>query len=293
MKRILFALLRFSGLPVLFREAFQRRRVTILLFHDLVPDAAEKAFCYLGRKYRFIGLEDYLDALTAGDRTRIPKKALVITLDDGFKENYSLLPVIRKYKVPVTIFLCAGIVGTHRHFWFLHDSVHNRDYRARGLSNTERMRLVQQEGFDIEREYETRQALSREEIEEMKPDVRFQSHTMFHRNVLTSDEKDIVDGFRRSRELLYKDFDLDVTAVAYPCGDYDDRIVALARRTGYRAALTHDPGYNTLFTDPFRIKRIPAEDTFNRGEIAVRASGVWDFFRMLFKERTLFRNFFK
>jgi peptidoglycan/xylan/chitin deacetylase (PgdA/CDA1 family) len=293
MKRLLIAILRFSGLPVFFREAFQRRRVTILNFHDLAPESAEKAFKYLGRKYRLIGLDDYLEALLGGDGSKIPRKALIVTFDDGVKENYALLPLIREHKIPVTIFLCAGIVGTNRHFWFLHDSVHNRKDRPRELTNTERMRLVLQEGFDLEREYETRQALSREEIEDMKPFVRFQSHSMFHRNVLTSDEADVVEGFRLSKEMLEKDFGLKVTAMAYPCGDYDERVVALTREAGYRAALTHDPGFNTLRTDPFRIKRIPANDIFNRGEIAVRASGAWDFFRTLFSERSLFRNFFR
>ncbi|MCX6562347.1 MAG: polysaccharide deacetylase family protein [Candidatus Aminicenantes bacterium] len=293
MKRLLFAILRFSGLPVLFRETLQRRKVTILLFHDLTAESAEKAFSYLSRKYRLIGLDDFLEAIERKDESRIPRKALIITFDDGVKENYALLPLIREHKVPVTIFLCAGIVGTNRHFWFLHDSVHNRENRPKALSNTERLRLVLQEGFEFEREYETRQALSRQEIKEMKPLVRFESHSRFHPNVLTSDEANVAEAFRLSKKTLEEDFDLNITAIAYPCGDHSDRIVELAREAGYRAALTHDPGFNTIRTDPFRLKRIPANDSFNRGEIAVRASGVWDFFRMLFTERLLFRKFFE
>jgi len=293
MKKLLYTVLRFSGLPVLFREVLQRRKVTILLFHDLTTEAAEKAFAYLSRKYHLIGLDDFLDALATGDEAKIPPKALIITLDDGFKENYALLPLIRENKVPVTIFLCAGIVGTNRHFWFLHDSVHNRVDRPREVSNTERLRLVLQEGFDLEREYETRQALSRQEIEEMKPFVRFQSHSMFHPNVISSDERAVIDEFRLAKKVLEEDFRLEITSLAYLCGDYTERIVELTREAGYRAALTHDPGFNTVRTDPFRLKRIPANDSFDRGEIAVRASGVWDFFRTLFTERSLFRNFFK
>ena len=293
MKKLLYAALRFSGLPVLFREVLQRRKVTILLFHDLTGESAEKAFAYFNRKYHLIGLDDFLDALATGDESKIPQKALIITLDDGFKENYALLPLIREHKVPVTIFLCAGIIGTNRHFWFLHDSVHNRENRPKGLSNTERLRSIRQEGFDFEREYETRQALSRQEIEEMKPFVRFQSHAMFHPNVISSDERDVIDEFRLAKKTLEEDFRLEVTSLAYLCGDYTERIVELAREAGYRAALTHDPGFNTIRTDPFRLKRIPANDSFDRGEIAVRASGVWDFFRTLFTERSLFRKFFE
>ena len=43
---------------------------------------------------------------------------MVVTFDDGHIKNHSLLPVFKKYQVPVTIFLCSGIVDTGKHFWF-------------------------------------------------------------------------------------------------------------------------------------------------------------------------------
>ena len=35
MKKLVFKILRYSGLPFLFREIFQRNKITILLFHDI------------------------------------------------------------------------------------------------------------------------------------------------------------------------------------------------------------------------------------------------------------------
>ena len=59
-KAVFFKLLRCSGLPLLFREVVQRRRATILLFHDLSKETAAKAFDYLAAKYRLLDLQTFL-----------------------------------------------------------------------------------------------------------------------------------------------------------------------------------------------------------------------------------------
>ncbi len=46
MKKLIFKALRYSGLPFLFREIFQRNRVSILLFHDISKDTASQTFKY-------------------------------------------------------------------------------------------------------------------------------------------------------------------------------------------------------------------------------------------------------
>jgi glutamine amidotransferase len=62
MNNTIFKLLRYSGLPWLFREVVQRHKVTILMFHDLDAEKAAPAFTYLKKHYHVIGLQDYLKA---------------------------------------------------------------------------------------------------------------------------------------------------------------------------------------------------------------------------------------
>ena len=118
MNNRLFKLIRYTGLPFLFRELVQRNKVTILLFHDIEAEKAAQAFAFIKRHYNIIGLQDYLQAIASGKR--LPKKSVIITFDDGHASNYTLLPLIKKYQIPITIFLCSDIVGTRRHFWFKH-----------------------------------------------------------------------------------------------------------------------------------------------------------------------------
>ncbi len=111
MKRLIFQLMRLSAIPFLIRELIQRNRVTIIAYHALDPDTAEAHFGALQRRYNLISLRDYMEARSGGGSGRLPPKALVVTFDDGHRSNYRLKPVLERYKIPATFFLCSGIVG--------------------------------------------------------------------------------------------------------------------------------------------------------------------------------------
>src|SRR5205085_5110337 len=86
-------------------------------------------------------------------------------------------PVLERLGVPVTIFLCTGIVGTRRGFWFKHVE---RPAALKGLPDEERLERQRAEGFDEERELGESEGLTRAEIEQLKRLVDFQSHTVSH-----------------------------------------------------------------------------------------------------------------
>ena len=52
-----------------------------------------------------------------GDNT-LPKRAVAVTLDDGFLNNYTdAWPVLEQYGIPATIYLATGYIGTGRMMW--------------------------------------------------------------------------------------------------------------------------------------------------------------------------------
>lgn len=274
MSGLVYKALRWSGVAWLWREVVQRRRVTFLLFHDMEATVAERNFGYLKQHYNIIGLNDYLDAVH--NKKHLPNKAVVITFDDGHASNYTLLPIIKRMQIPVTIFLCSSIVGTHRHFWFRHSTeIKPQVETLKKKLNGQRLETLRQYGFAQEQEYDEIQALSKEQIEEMTPWVNFQSHTCFHPILPQSDYTTAENEIKDSKQQLEETFGLTINALSYPNGDYSERDIYLAQTAGYECGVTVDSGYNDMKTDLFRLKRFSVNDAKNATELMVKASGCY------------------
>lgn len=274
MNNCFFKIIRYTGLPLFFRELVQRHKVTILMFHDLSPEKATDAFSYLKKHYHLISLKDYLNAVQSGHH--LPKKAAVITIDDGHAGNYLLLPTIKKLQIPVSIFLCSGIVGTRRHFWFNHcEELYPERERLKRLPNHLRLEELKSYGFEQTREYADQQALSREQIEEMRPWVDFQAHTCFHPILSQCDDNTAQEEIALSKLHLERDFSLQINAFSYPNGDYMLRDIQFVKDAGFLCGITVDPGYNDLHTDLFRLKRLSVNEARTMDEFIVKVSGCY------------------
>lgn len=268
-----FRLLRASGAPIVARHVFQRRRVTILLYHDPDPRAFARHLAVLTRLYRVVSLRAFVDAHSRGRLGDLPANALVLTLDDGHRGNYELRTAIRELRVPITIFLCSGVVGSRRGFWFQH-TPHPQELKH--VPDEDRVAQLESAGFRQEEELPERESLSDDEIRELAGElVDFQSHTVTHPILPMCIDAKARDEIVRSRGDLMTRYELDVYALAFPNGDYSPRDVELAREAGYRCALTLDRGFNSSGTDPFHLRRISIDDTDGIDELIVKASGVW------------------
>ncbi len=274
MSNIIYKALRYSGAAWLWRETVQRGKVTILLFHDMEAADAERNFTYLKRHYNIISLQEYLHAVQT--KSRLPRKALVITFDDGHASNYTLLPVLQRLEIPITIFLCSGIVGTQRHFWFRHsEEIKPQVESLKGFSNEERLQKLTAFGFGQEAEYNDRQALNTNEIEEMKSVVDFQSHTCFHPILPQCDDKEARHEIIDSKQHLEERYELKINTLSYPNGDYSERDIRLAKEAGYICGVTVDSGYNGLHSDLFRLKRFSVNDARSTTELMVKSTGLY------------------
>lgn len=278
MKKFLFALLRYSGLPFLYREFVQKNKVTVLMFHDIDVKTAELTFGYLSQHYAFIPLEDYLAAIHKKDDRLLPKKAMVITFDDGHVGNYKLLPVFKKYKVPVTIFLCSGIIGTNRSYWFLHDKDKKTLNFLKTIPNKERLKFLSYSGFTNNGESDERQALSYSEITQMTPYVNFQAHTVYHPILTQCEDEEAKWEILEAKSTLEKKLNKPIDAIAYPNGDYSKREIQFTKESGYQCGFTVKAGYNTIKSNPFELKRLDLNDSNNINEIIVKSAGIQSLF---------------
>src|SRR5205814_186832 len=94
--------------------------------------------------------------------------------------------------------------------------------------------------------------------------IQIGSHTATH-PILTrvSDERlrlELSDSRSRIEGMLCRDVDL----FCYPNGDYDERVVRAVQTAGYRCAVTVEPGFNGIDSDPLRLRRVHSENNFSR-----------------------------
>ena len=277
-RNLIFLILYFSGIPLLLRELFQKNKITILTFHYIPKDSCEKIFKYLLKKYNVISLNNYVKSIENGDGNRdsIPTKALIITIDDGLKENFDLYSTIKKYDIPVTIFLTTGIIGSKRGFWWNHNKTSISTENLKIIPDNKRINTLEQFGFYESKQMSSRESLSLDEIKIMSSNVDFQSHSVTH-PILTKCDLDKVNyEINESMKFLESTFKFDVYAFAYPNGNYSIREEEIIKSAGYKCALTTDSGYNTLSSDLFRLKRISGGMASSIIETAVKSSGLWE-----------------
>ena len=216
---VIVALLSLSlAVPVLAQPAGQPRLdVPILLYHRFGPVVAD------GMTITTPVFESHLEFLKKNGYTVIPlrqlvnyylkkgppppSKSVVIVADDGHKTVYSeMLPLVRKYNVPVTLFLYPSAIS-------------NASYAM----TWEQIRELRKTGlFD------------------------FQGHTYWHPNFKTEKKKlkpDDYDRFvemqlKKSRDKIEKELGIQVDMLAWPFGIYDDWLTGKAASLGYIAAFT-------------------------------------------------------
>lgn len=178
--------------------------------------------------YNVIPLRHLYEYVT-GKRASIPKNAVVITIDDGWRSTYTeAFPELQKRKFPFTVFIYPKIIGQ----------------TANALS-WKQIKEMADAGVDI------------------------QSHSLSHpyltkRKHRSKGDKDYAEWLARelgeSRRILEKETGQKVQFLAYPYGDYDDTVAEASARAGYTAALTCDFGRVKKGSDPLKMKRFVIDD---------------------------------
>ncbi len=212
---------------------------TVLCYH--IVEAPAAPLMHIDREtfrqhLRYIEMTGYnviplrhLHEYVTGTRASIPKNAVVITIDDGWRSTYTeAFPELQKRKFPFTVFIYPNIIGK----------------TANALTWTQ-IREMSDAGVDI------------------------QSHSLTHpyltrRRHRSKSDKAYADWLAKelaeSRRILEKETGRKVEFLAYPYGDYDDRVAEASERAGYTAALTCNFGRVKKGSDPLRMNRFVIDD---------------------------------
>ncbi len=284
LKEIASFFIRYSGIPFLIRNIYAKKKVSILVYHAPEPDVLDRHLKYLSKRYNFISLDNLVNAIHSKNWAYVPKRGLIITLDDGHKGNFNLLKVFKKYGVVPTIYLCSQIMNTNRHFWFRVNGVNANPLKK--YNNKERINSMREKfSFTPTKEYpeEERQALNKKEIMLMRGFIDFQSHSCFHPILTTCTYDECKKEIVQSKDEIGKLLGEECRHFAYPNGDYTDREIELVKKAGYLSARTIDVGWNDSSTDPYRLKARMVTDNASTNLLDAQLSGITQFLRYFLK----------
>jgi len=191
----------------------------------------EKQMDYLSaHNYSVISLSELLKGLRDG---QLPPKPVVITIDDGFKSNYTLAyPVLKKYNFPATLFLYTN--------------------------------FIEKNSYSLTWE---------EIREMTKNNIEIGSHTLSHCNLLKYKKNENYETYLArvkreiflSKEILESEIGRKVKFFAYPYGAYSSAIKDLAIRAGYEGIVNANSMNNTFTADSLSLNRqiIFGQNSFN------------------------------
>lgn len=208
--------------------------VPILLYHRLGPTVAdsmtmttanfESHLKYLKENgYTVIPLRRLVDWYQK-KAPAPPQKSVVIVEDDAHKSVYTdMLPLVKKYNVPVTVFIYPSAVSNAK-YAMTWDQI--RELKKTGL-------------FD------------------------FQSHTYWHPNfkkerkkLKPADFDKLVETqLKKAKDKIEKEVGTKVDLLAWPFGIYDDQLIQKATAAGYIATFTIERRHATASESILKLPR--------------------------------------
>lgn len=252
----------------------------------------EEQVKYLSRRFTVLPLEEILELAESG---KLPKDALAITFDDGYRDNYlNALPILEKYSVPAAVFVATGCIETKHALWFNRLSWAFKQTREPGVelelhkpmcfllkTEAQRLRALNQVTAvlrNVEEEKRlawTEQILGRlkvheegwlsqlmltwDQIRHMRGrGISFGSHTVTHPVLSQLSEDRAEEEIYRSKQELEARLGEPVSLFAYPFGkrgDINQNVKHLVRRAGYSCALTTIFGPNLANEDRYELRR--------------------------------------
>ena len=103
-------------------------KAAILMFHRIIdlphdpyqiavsPENFEQQMALIKRDYYPISLLELVEGLK---KNKIPRKAIVVTFDDGYFDNYTnALPIMEAAEIPWTLFATTDLIGSQCEAWW-------------------------------------------------------------------------------------------------------------------------------------------------------------------------------
>jgi glycosyltransferase involved in cell wall biosynthesis/peptidoglycan/xylan/chitin deacetylase (PgdA/CDA1 family) len=181
-------------------------------------------------RYHVIGFEQLARSLRGGELP--PRRAAVITIDDGYRDNFEIAhPILRRHRFAATHFLISRRLGGEN------------DWDRPGVLSG-------------------RPVLSAAQAQRLRAGgAELGAHTRNHPKLPTLGDEQVRAEIEGSRRDLETELGGEFTTFAYPYGQFDERALDAVERAGYAGACTTEERLARLDDHPLRVPRLEVRST--------------------------------
>ena len=308
MKRALEKALFGLGVPVV-GAYLNRRKVVILSYHNVVPDADPPVgdaslhmplsrFQYqldaLDGYFQVVPLETLMaDPVGAGPRASSrpsdgPRIQVAITFDDAYRGALTLgLAELGSRGLPSTVFVCPGLLGCDGFWWdrladpaagLVSRRVQSHVLNDLGGRQEKALAWARERCVPLQEMTGLYRPVSSEELAEASAFCSLGSHTWGHANLTTIPENEAYVQLERPLTWLRERNPETPPMVTYPYGLTSEPVQGLVDRLGYAAGFLVEggpTGFRSLARRRFRIPRLNIPRGISMEGFVSRVSGVW------------------
>lgn len=290
-----YALLRATPLQWAFRRR-AARLLTIVCYHG-VEDAGAFArqLDYLGSIGTFVSVGDVEAAVLSG--RPLPRGATLLTFDDGERNMLDTAgPMLAARGIPGIVFVIGGLLDTDEPFWWREveflaaaggrTSVVSETAPAalvqalKTIPNHERLRALDELRASSPEQAPRYPHLRRDELPKLEAlGLTVGSHTQHHPILDRCTAEEIEADLAACRAVVSAAIGRDDPYLAYPNGDWDERVVAAAGRVGYRLAFQLGARGVDLRSprrrpEPLAVTRVNVDSAAPVDRLAILVSGL-------------------
>ena len=229
-----------------------QREIPVIMYHRFIRDESEKGVHgtymhvdMLEKHFKLLKRMGF-ETLTFSDladkglihRLEYGKRYIMLTVDDGYKDNHELLlPLLKKYHFKAVIYV---VTGENFNRWDV--EVPENPEKSVPLMSAEQLKELHSSGL-----------------------VEIGGHTMTHPRLSTLSEAEQRTQIETNKQELEELLQTKLCSFAYPYGDQNQCSKDIVQQAGYQFAVATNSGPLAIHQDKYQIRRIaifPKTDVF-------------------------------
>ena len=224
--------------------------IPIFMYHHVLPKTSfiTSSIEQFEEQMKFLSDNDY-KTITCDEfynykkkKLKLPEKSVMITFDDGWKDNFVYAyPILKKYNLKATLFIVTN--------WIEEASKKKGEFEPATHGKCKTQIAI----------YPEKVVLNWNEIEQMSDVFEYHSHTHTHRDFYFK-KCGWEEEFHLSKKVLKDRLGINDIHLCWPRGFYDNDLLQMAKDYDFKAFYTTRRGMNRADRNTDHIKRIAAKN---------------------------------